>query len=283
MDTENKTNIQQNIQQSKASVPASAPPAPQQSALIGGNDSDVTINLASTIQLSESPDSTYHYFMASPMYAGFGDLNSPERVGFLQNLSKTSSELKNFLTSADTVEIIFSIGKEYELEDGQISILSASIRELISGSIFVKDFPALLSSKFGIDDVRSSKIANGITSRLFGPIIEDLKRIQRSKFPEKIMELQKERKPIGLAPQTAPQPRPPFQMPPRPMPPVSSRSSSIPPRPVQPLPWPRVEASPIKPEPMPARQLPNQEAQKSLEEELEKVANVIDLRSKPRE
>ena len=162
------------------------------------DDDDFEIDVTSTVELSESPDAIYHYFIASPMYAGFGDLVSPERMHFLENLRTASPALKNYLTSSDTVELIFSVGKEYDFRDIQITELGVLVRELLAGNIFLKDFPMTVSSKLGIDDIKAGKIVNELVSKSFGPIIEDVKRIQRSKFPDKVMAIQKEAQPAGL-------------------------------------------------------------------------------------
>ena len=186
--------------------PTNNPITPQnlnQSPTIVAADADITIgnafaDIIGVAELSESPDAVYHYFVASPMYAGFGDLNTPERILFLDSIYRISLNLRNYLTSGDTVELIFSIGKEYNFEDGKISQLSMLVRELLVGKIFIKDFPTTISSKLGIDDIKAGEIANKIISKSFGPIIEDVKRIQRSKFPDKIAQIQKESQPAGL-------------------------------------------------------------------------------------
>lgn len=321
---------------------------------------NVITDIIGVVQLSESPDSIYHYFVASPMYAGFGDLSSPERTYFLQDVNQMSPTLKNYLTSTDTVETIFSLGKEFDLEDGQISDLGVLVREFLTGKIFIKDFPNSISSKFGIDDIKAGNIANRLISKSFAAIIEDVKRIQRNKFPDRIAQLQKDNQSQTLNQPTAkpaiprqvptpaqqiqqnipqvpparpqnlpqitpqsPQPgsrtsdsgftaprqtsevslpgtpqsmRPPPQMPPRP--PVPAFST--PPQPSRP------EIKPNSPQSQPSRnefKIPdinfqndpnekkltsaedakiNPSAQKSLEAELEKVANVIDLRTGPK-
>lgn len=250
-----------NIQQSEQNILRPIPPPP---ILVSDEFADKNIlipipdDIIGTIKLSESPDSIYHYFVASPVFAGFGNLNSPERMLFLDNLSKVSPSLKNYLTSSDTTELIFSLGKEAGCDDSQISEIGILIRDLLTGKIFIKDFSITLASKLGIDDTRAGEIANKIISRSFGPIIEDVKRIQRSKFPEKIMQLQKEGRPEGLT-----QTRPPVQASSMPGPQQSPQAPRLDTRP------PATEVKPLD------------SIQKSLEEELEKVASVIDLRGKP--
>jgi len=276
---------------------------PQETSAIN-NDNYVPIKIEATndLELSNNQDSIYRFFVASPLFAGFGDLGSPERLGFISTLNQMPPALKTYLTSSTTPETIFSTGKESNLEDGQISQLGSIIRDLIFGKLFIRDFPLVLSSRLGVADVKAGEIANKIVSRSFGPILEDIKRIQRSKFPDKISQIQKESQPAGLgqkppeAPRMAPPPQPEQRSP------LPSFGSSMP-SPVRPAPSfpqaptvkPEIRPAPLQTPPIPPRPLnapPLQPlsgsevkreappADKSLEEELEKVANVIDLRSK---
>lgn len=304
--------------QNTTNIPSLSPgPAQTPTAAITKGDGDITIDLTGAIELSDSQDSVYHYFVASPMYAGFGDLASPERVYFLQDFSKMSPNLKNYLTSADTVELIFSIGKDSNLDDGQISELGVLIRELLTGKTFIRDFSITVSSKLGIDDVKAQKITNDLASKSFRPIIEDIKRIQRSKFPDKISQLQKESQPQGLGPVRPALPReeelrkaPLTQPTARQDSPQTVRREPVEraPLPTLPQPPPDIRTPQIPqfkiPAPLGARLAPEgrpdlgvtlppraplagpssqEKAKQSFEEELEKVAGVIDLRARPKE
>jgi len=214
--------------------------------------------------------SLYQYFTASPLFAGFNDFGGNDRKIFMAEYASMSSSLKNYLSSTETAASIATVGSNYRLEDNQVYRMAATIRELITGKIFIKDFPVTLSSKLGVDDLKAGEIANKIISQSFGPIIEDVKRIQRNKFPDKIQQLQKETKPETLTQPTAK--------------PIEPRQA---PTPAQQLnndqqlmtddKRPIIKPTEVKP------QLKINEAQRSLEEELKKVASVIDLRNKPKE
>src|SRR3989344_6238482 len=292
--------------------------------------------------------SLYQYFIGSPLFAKFVDFEGSDRKVFLTQYVSLPSSLKNYLASTETATSIISTGLNYNLDDGQVSKLAEAIRELIIGKIFIKDFPITISSRLGIDDIKAGEIVNKIISQSFGPIIEDVKRIQRGKFPDKVMAMQKESQPTGLtrpgvsearpkwtaqpAPQTTTQ-QPPIRPPAPPMQPIRSLdsiqgkqaqgkpidfsqvkqaqnqpSSALPPPPRPPLqsPPPKTELPkpPIPNEIRPQGQqfkmpdlgpfdsaqgrqpIPKEgqsslpQSQKSLEEELEKVANIIDLRAK---
>lgn len=220
-------------------------------------DADIMLeNLTSkAVKTLSSEDSLlYEYFIASPYMADFDDLNSNEHKIFLGSYSNFPMSLKTFIAASQTANVIYAIGKEYNLKDSKISQLSSSVRELVTGKIFIQDFPAALSLKLGLDNTKTGEMTNKLISKSFAPIIEDVKRIQRSKFPEKIMQLQKEGRSEGLT-----------------KPPLAD---------VQPPKKPEVKIPNLG---EPITKEDDRSARKSLEEELEKVASVIDLRSNPKE
>ena len=249
----------------------------------------------------------YTYFTASPYFAGFDSYESPERKIFLSSFRSLSPSLREFLSSATTASTIFTTGQSYNLDDNQIFTLAKSVRELLTGKIFIKDFPITLSSKLGIDDIKAGEIADKLISKSFGPIIEDLKRIQRNKFPDRISQMQKETVPEKLTQPTArpvtsreaptpaqalqetsdkkqtisAEPRQPFassfRPPPSPPPDLKAKSSF------------QTKPEPVKAPAQNVFKIPDlgqsvspeskDKDKKSINDELEKIANVIDLRS----
>ena len=171
----------------------------------------------------------YTYFTASPYFAGFDTYDSPERRVFLGLYQNLSSSLREFLASDITALTIYTAGQAQNLNDEQIYTLAKLIRELILGNIFIKDFPMSISSKLSIDDIRAGSIANKIIAESFGPILEDIKRIQRNKFSEKISQIQKEALPSKLT-QPSAKPLPPRTVPAAPA--QAQSSQSIPPMPL---------------------------------------------------
>jgi len=231
--------------------------------------------------------SRYQYFLASPFFAGFDNFQDTKRKLFLEEFKQMPPNIRLFLTSVETASAIFSTGKDSNLEEYQIYQVAELVRDLISGKLFIKDVPALLAQKINIDNPRAGEIANKIISQSFGSILEDVKRIQRSKFPEKIMQLQKEGKPEGLirseAPRLVPQ-KPVLPPPPWPLQQVQGRPFDS----LRPSSGQVVQGRPEFKIPDLGQTVTKENgndnrAKKSLEEELEKVASVIDLRSKSSE
>ena len=155
-----------------------------------------TANLPQSV--SDKEIDIYTYFTASPYFAGFDDFASPERKIFIGLLKDYPSTIKNFFLSESVALTIYNISKKIELNDDQIELAAKVVRNLILGKIFIKDFPSVLAKELNIDPAKAEEIANQIISQTFGPIIEDVKRTQRSKFPDKITQMQKEQQPVGL-------------------------------------------------------------------------------------
>ncbi len=198
--------------------------------------------------------SLYQYFVASPFYAEFKDFDSLERKLFLTDYLKMSAGLKNFFASTETATLISGLGTNYQLDDNQVSAIAGTLREIMIGKIFIKDFPTTISSKLGIDDIKAGEIVNKIISKSFGPIIEDVKRIQRNKFPDKIQQIQKESQPTNLTqPSARPVTPPPARTPPpvTQTPPPELRQFTPPPQAMRPAPAPTTAPTP-KPSPSPA-------------------------------
>lgn len=254
----------------------------------------------------------YQYFLASPFFAELVDFDAPDTKIFIKSFCGLSIPLRDFLSSPDVAAVIISLGEKYGLQEKQITSFSKLIKDLILGKIFIKDLPVNLSSNLRIDEMKSSQLINDLVSQSFGPIIEDIKLIQRTKFPDRVMTMRETIKPPNLPAQKPPilqEMRPPLSRPPlnqqqiRPVmpqrPSYMSPPTTRPPISPQPQNRPQFRVPNLSPfdsaqsKPLDTaqgksldsalnRQQGSTDIQKSLDDELEKVANVIDLRTGPK-
>ncbi len=223
------------------------------------NTNQVNAELAQ-VTMPEIDDA--EYFMASPYFAGFEDLESPESFAFIDSFVDLPVALKSFLSSPKTAGAIYSLAIENDLGEIEASTIASLIRDVAVGNVFVKDFPALLASRLGIDAARASAIANKIASDLFAPVIEAIKIIQKQKFADKIRLMQLESGPKvdekSFIESQYKTPTEPFRpAPAKPVVPLPQRPLAAPlPRQVQPGPQPLRQALPPLSKPQPATQLP---------------------------
>lgn len=220
-----------------------------------------------------------------------------------QYLSEPAQKLMFDFSTAEFIEE--KLGPAFDMDAYQKVEVTEVVRDIVLGDIFIGDMVKETQRKLEVDENRAKDVASMIVAQLFPPAIESIKRTQRFKFPLKIKELAqgqqgKPTQPIQQ-PLTQPTARPlvPPSVRPEALPKIEVRPQSAP---LQPLP--NLNMSDIKPQnpnPQPLSRpqfkIPDigqpvtkenggaqsQDAQKSLEQELEKVANVIDLRNKPNE
>lgn len=215
-------------------------------------------------QIGASPQiGTAEYFIASPFFAGFEDYESPEYNKFLNDFATLPPYSKVYFSSPETAVVIFSLGVKFDLDEMKISQIASLVRDVVIGNIFIKDLPSLISTKLNVDEQKGKEIANTIVVESFKTISGDIQRIQRAKFPERIAQMK--------ATQTA-QPGSRTSEPLREEFARGKQSEvSLPGKPSQ---QPSQITRPQTPPPPQRPVVP-----KPLEEELEKVASIIDLRN----
>jgi len=94
--------------------------------------------------------------------------------------------IRSILMDSSTAEFIeenlgpsFGLNKESKIEITRI------IRDILLGDVSLNSMPSLISSKLNTDQNTSVQIANKIVNDLFGPAIEDIKKLQAPKISEK--------------------------------------------------------------------------------------------------
>src|SRR3989344_6811428 len=105
---------------------------------------------------------------------------------FANKFIKLPLKVKDVMTSATTDYYLEFLSKKVGLDQNQSSDLSRIVRDVLLADAFLGDFPALISSKLGVDMNTANQIAQKIVAELFVPAIEDIKNIQREKFKDRI-------------------------------------------------------------------------------------------------
>lgn len=105
---------------------------------------------------------------------------------FANKFIKLPLKVKDVMTSATTDYYLEFLSKKVGLDQNQSSDLSRIVRDVLLADAFLSDFPALISSKLGVEASIANQIANKIVSELFALAIEDIKNMQREKFKDRI-------------------------------------------------------------------------------------------------
>ena len=101
-------------------------------------------------------------------------------------IEKTPPTLANLLTNNKTSSFIESLTQKYVQLSVQGSDIARLIRDVVLADMFIGDMPQELSQRLGIDPTTAREVANQIISQLFAPVIEDLKKVHREKFPGRL-------------------------------------------------------------------------------------------------
>jgi len=101
-----------------------------------------------------------------------------------RNLPELVSKVVFDFSTAEFIED--KLGQTFGLSFEQKTELTRIIRDILLADAFWGDFPTLVSSRLGIGVDMANQIVKAITTELFAPAMEDIKKMQREKFSDKI-------------------------------------------------------------------------------------------------
>lgn len=105
------------------------------------------------------------------------------------------------LFDEDTSNLLEKMCLGFNLSPEQSASLSRLVRAVLIADFYIGDMPTEITKRLGVDQNTGREIANQIVSLLFADSIEDIKKVQAAKFPDRVA--QKRTPP----PPTTPQPR----------------------------------------------------------------------------
>lgn len=123
-----------------------------------------------------------NYLDYSPFYAGFDVEKDFVRRDFLNKYAKLPQALKDFLVSDNTAVQIYNLGSSRGLNRSQIIIMSAIIRYVLVGDIYIKEMPKLLISSIAVGEQEANRLFDSLVNQILPPVWEDVKKIQIQKF-----------------------------------------------------------------------------------------------------
>lgn len=107
---------------------------------------------------------------------------------FTQQVQRSLSlpePIKNTLVDLSTAEFIEeNLGPAFELSAEQKANVTRIIRDVLLGDISINEMAGKISEKLGIDPTTAYQIQGKIVNELFGSVIEDIKKMQKEKFPQ---------------------------------------------------------------------------------------------------
>lgn len=119
----------------------------------------------------------------------------------VQQVLSLSEPVKNILTDLSTAEFVEEkLGPAFGLNAEQKAEITRIIRDILLADAFIDDFPTLISQKLGIDSGTANQIEQRVVNELFAPAIEDIKKMQREKFADRIVQSRRYQQPSQPSP-----------------------------------------------------------------------------------
>ncbi len=210
-------------------------------------------------------DELTNYLDFSPFYAGFEFEDAGSRRTFFDEYVRLPMTLKDFLVSPEVATQIFNLGKIKGLNEAQTLMISAILKYVLSGHVYLKDVPTLLVHYIKVDDVKAQDIFASLVKQVLAPVWSDVKKIQVLNFGiGKSQELDQLQPATPSVPTTPPSSKPPTGV----QPPFAAipRPSTLQQSPASAAPRPSMPSTPSTPSKYPGSDLP------------ETGGNIVDLR-----
>ena len=125
------------------------------------------------------------YLQFSPYFAEQDIEKDEERFGFLKLFNGLPQTVKTLITSLGTAEKVVNIGKTFGLDEFDTEAFSFAVRKIATGEVFIGDGVALIAGETGLPTERAKSVLGLIVNEVFVPALEDIKKIQTSKFPQR--------------------------------------------------------------------------------------------------
>jgi len=125
------------------------------------------------------------YLQFSPYFAQEDMGKEEDRLNFLKLFNTLPQTVRNVLTSLDTAEKIINIGKTFGLDEFDTEALSFAVRKIITGEVFIGDSVELIAGEVGLTPEKAKNLLGLIVNEVFAPALEDIKKIQNEKFPQR--------------------------------------------------------------------------------------------------
>lgn len=136
------------------------------------------------------------YLQFSPYFAQ-EDIEKPEdRLNFFKLFDGSTQKIKELLPSMEIAEKIMNIGTTFGLDEFDTEAISLAVRKIAMGEIFVGDGVDFIANETELPRERAKSLVSLIVNEILAPALDDIKKIQSQKFPEKVAKTSETPKPF---------------------------------------------------------------------------------------
>ncbi len=113
--------------------------------------------------------------------------NEGEVSRFIKQVLQLPTSIQGVLRGFSTAEFIEDkLSPQFNLNNQQVNTLTLAVKDLLMGKLHSKNFTSNIQSSLNLGPETSQQIASMLSKELLGPVLEDIKKIQTERFPEKI-------------------------------------------------------------------------------------------------
>lgn len=136
------------------------------------------------------------YLQFSPYFAQQDIEKAEKRSMFLKSFDILPQKLKDFLAAMDTAEKIMNIGNTFGLDEFDSEAVALAVRKLAMGEISVGNGADFITNETELPRERAKNLLSLLVNEVLVLVLEDIKKIQSQKFPEKVAKTSENPKPF---------------------------------------------------------------------------------------
>lgn len=126
------------------------------------------------------------YLQFSPYFAQDDIERDEERSMFLKSFDGLPQKIKDLMASMEMAEKIMNIGITFGLDEFDTEAVSLAVRKIATGDIFVGNGADFIANETELPKERAKSLVSLIINEVLAPALDDIKKIQAQKFPEKV-------------------------------------------------------------------------------------------------
>ncbi len=107
---------------------------------------------------------------------------------FTNKLHLLSKSILSIILDINTQDLLKILSEDDSLSNAQSADLTRIVRDILLGDIYIGDMPSLIQLKLQISLHQAQEISSRIVSELFKPAIDDIKKMQLTKFKDRILQ-----------------------------------------------------------------------------------------------
>ncbi len=105
---------------------------------------------------------------------------------YMDQVKRCPPSILALMTNESTADFLEdNLGPTFGIEESAVENITRIIKDVLLGKLFAGDITQTIIQTTGADQTTAQKIRDKIVKELFAPALEEIKKIQREKFPDR--------------------------------------------------------------------------------------------------